>query len=180
MKVIALSGKIGAGKSHLANYIQKSYAYGRAFIFVKPIAESLKNFCVKYKLCNPYQKNDEWLPGLTNRTVLQEVGQLMKRYNPNIWLDMWLNSVNEHSRHSDIIIVDDIRFLKEIEYIKSHALGIFKLIRITNPNQPEEYHGCNDISETELDNYPFEYYYENVRGTEANFVEYLREEGILP
>jgi hypothetical protein len=95
---------------------------------------------------------------LTPRLLLQLLGTECGRdiIHPNIWI----NALFSKYKHRPMLeypswIITDVRFINEVEAIKERG-GI--IIRVNNPNvESTDIH----ISETELDNYPFDYIIEN-------------------
>jgi hypothetical protein len=121
-----------------------------------------------YNKYNVYSKNK-----LTPRLLLQLLGTECGRniIHPNIWINALFSKYKQTIpfdkifKQSDIEensnwgfpnwIITDVRFINEVEAIKERG-GI--VIRVNNPNvESTDRH----ISETELDNYPFDYIIEN-------------------
>lgn len=117
-----------------------------------------------YNKYNVYSKNK-----LTPRLLLQLLGTECGRniIHPNIWINALFgkykqrpvgkpyNDQNRRILEYPNWIITDVRFINEVEAIKERG-GI--IIRVNNPNvESTDRH----ISETELDNYSFDYIVEN-------------------
>jgi len=165
---IAVSGKMGVGKDYFAKHH-----------LIPFIENTLKQKCLVVSFADVIKLNvmvhnnitiDMLSGDKTNevRTLLREEGQGKKHvYGDDIWIrytkamgDLYM------ARGIDHIIITDLRFKNEYEFIKSMN-GI--VIRIDAPKRNErrlkkessnieQYNAlANHISETELDNMEFDY-----------------------
>lgn len=158
--IIGLSGKIGVGKSCLANMFLKKYPKYRKLSF----ADVLKKECseiFKYPLEWNYSEEGKqqvvryhyMLPTteMTIREILQWYGTDLKRaQNENYWVEKMEEKLFSIHMKPWNIVIDDIRFKNECELVKKYN-GI--MIRI-NPYpgwapRPGSYHR----SEIDLDDY---------------------------
>lgn len=181
--LIGISGKKGSGKDTLAKAfmikksceisfftkrLPKNNSYLEDFTVdeledysgwkIKKFATALKDICEivsgenfhsdDIKL-NTFKHLKSGGVSISNREALQYIGtDLFRNSFPNIWVDTLLKDYKETSNW----IVTDVRFLNEAEAIKK--LG-GTLIRIER--QQEKDSASEHISETELDNYVFDY-----------------------
>lgn len=90
------------------------------------------------------------------RTLLQVIGQAGRDYNINTWVNMCIGEINYCN--PDVVIIDDCRFQNEIARIKEEFSNV-KTIRVNRPNFKSDLtkEQLQDESETELDNYNFDY-----------------------
>jgi len=131
MKIIAFTGKFQSGKTTCANLIQNSVKLS----FAKPI----KDIAKIYFGWNG-DKDDK------GRRLLQVIGTNAGReYNSNIWVEkmheqLLHEKTFEESKNKDvdtIIIIDDLRFNNEAEFIIKWK-GI--IINITRPGYDGDAH----------------------------------------
>jgi hypothetical protein len=154
-KIIALSGKRGAGKTAAAQHLRDKHGFK-----IVSFAAKLKDTA---KLLHP--NIDRWhkerprpeLGGHTPREYYITLGSHERFYNP----DYWVTAALEDRDLKENIVIDDLRFENEAKYLKE--LGA-KLIRIERYEYLNIYgKNLDDPSETALDNYAFDYKIEACR-----------------
>lgn len=176
--IVGLSGKKQSGKSTIAN---KLALYDNCVRVA--FADALKEMCtnilgVPKSLVygSEDQKNESThivgLPpgprqytnrNLTGRELLQVLGtDVMREFYPGVWIDALFRRLARFKEtytlgtYSHTVVVDDVRFINEVEAIQNNG-GI--VIRLTRESP-----GCKDlhISEGELDGYKhFDYSVDN-------------------
>lgn len=104
--LIGITGLMGSGKSTVAAIIAKKYGFKRMRISgkMREIAQELELEIT--------------------RDFLQGIGEFMREFNDDVWVRYLSKKIRKSSKS---IIIDDIRRINEIEYLK--PLG-FKFIRI--------------------------------------------------
>ena len=105
---IAICGPVCSGKSFVSTYLTEKYHLQR-YAFgdkVKDIARDL--FKMNYK----------------DRHLLQTISDKMKEIDPDIWIKYVIHQIE----HTDNIIIDDLRFENEAQYL--HNIG-FIIIKLT-------------------------------------------------
>uniref|UniRef100_A0A6C0LYL1 Uncharacterized protein n=1 Tax=viral metagenome TaxID=1070528 RepID=A0A6C0LYL1_9ZZZZ len=185
--LIGLSGKMGSGKNYIAEkilpiilnkMITNIQYYYIAFGDQMKVEVGCRNKDLSYdSLFNEKTKEV--------RQMLQEYGTKNGRdkYGEDIWirsLSLWMEIYkNRTPNKNNIFIVTDVRFRNEAQWIKQHN-GI--LLRVNAPNRTAsrvKQEGSEDIqnhlSETDLDNYPFEYVINNDIEEQNNVLNKLRE-----
>lgn len=150
MKIIGISGKRESGKSTLAKYLEE-YSYKRTSL-ANPLKEMCKTLyglnddqvygCLK-ESPTQYKRTDGSF--YTPRDILIREGCLKRSINPDFWCEKL-----EHSIYEGLFVIDDIRFLNEINYFKK--LGA-KFVRLERSQEAIGKAALDDLSETELDNY---------------------------
>ena len=150
---IAISGKMCSGKSTLAdmliNFFQESYNINCIkYSFANGIYEIAKNVF--------YMKNKD-------RHLLQQIGEKMREIDKDIWIKKTINDI--YKNNDNHVIIDDLRFINELEYVKKHNFFTIRL-NISKYEQdsrimstyPDTYikhtNNLNNISEIDLDNIP--------------------------
>jgi hypothetical protein len=175
MKLIGLSGHMGCGKNYIAEQIIYPHFKSNNNILIIGFGDQMKNELYARDLSLQY---DDLYDHKTfeTRNKLQQYGTENGRdkYHPDIWirgLDIQIETFKRRSRGDCLIIVCDVRFINEAEYIKQKG-GI--LFRINSPNRsnnrylkeanndPIKYEQIkNHKSETELNDYKFDHLINN-------------------
>ena len=121
--IIAIFGKAGSGKSTLAQMFSIQLDAD-----IMPIASSLKEIATS-------SFNWDGKKDARGRKLLQDIGDVGRWYNPDIWLDKWLESCNIKEAGGlgleDVIVIDDIRIINELSYITNSFPGETICIKIT-------------------------------------------------
>jgi dephospho-CoA kinase len=104
--LIGITGHMGSGKSFLADYIVQQYQ------------------CKKCRLSGKMRDIATELQLEPTREFLQGIGKFMRDFDDDVWVRYVAEKVQNSS---DSIVIDDIRRLNEIEYLR--PIG-FKFIRI--------------------------------------------------
>lgn len=152
--ILMLSGHAGCGKDTACKLIEKNYVWVRRLSFadrLKKIAQALT-----------WDGNKD----IKGRKFLQDLGQVARAYNENVWADIVANDMDE----SGIAVITDFRFPNEAEVIKRRFNKVYT-IRITG-RSTDLGDNENDISEHALDDYKFDYYIDN-SGTMKEFEDKL-------
>lgn len=174
--IIGVSGKKRSGKDTFFNVLHK---YNSEYVNIK-FADKLKKICsILTGLPSKYfydAKNyniylETW--GMNIRQLMQKIGTDVFRNNFDE--DVWVKSFQE-SLNSNHIVVTDVRFLNEAEWIKKNGI----LIRIER--NYKSFEPDNHKSEIELDNYEnFDYIINNNSNVETficNIENTLKEIGL--
>ena len=149
-KVILISGKAQTGKDEAAKILNSKLNNSLIVHF----GDYVKYICSQYFGWDG--KKDE-----KGRETLQRIGtDVVRKRNPDFWIDIIHNFISVFKYDFDYIIIPDTRFKNEIEKTKllfpTITLRINGKIRgeITEEQQ-------RHISETELDDYSFDYIIDN-------------------
>ena len=190
-KILAFSGKIGSGKNYLSENQTFNYFRSRnKNVLIIAFADYLKTMCVvKERILYErlfHNKDEE------SRRTLQTRGMIERKEYDNIFIEVVeCNLRLAAERGVDIVIISDLRFKNEFEFLKNIGAT---LIRIDAPNRSIDkvLKECNGddkkasilfshISEIDLDSCnEFDYYlandYENENDISRelyNILEYL-------
>jgi hypothetical protein len=175
MKIIGVSGKMGSGKNYFSEKILYPNFKSSYNILIIGFGDLMKNELYARDTSIIY---DELYDHKTfeTRQKLQQYGTENGRdkYHEDIWvrgLDIQIETFNRRCGPNTLIIICDIRFPNEFEYVKSKG---GKNIRIESKNRSNDRYlreANNDKSkleiiknhrsETSLDNYIFDYTIKN-------------------
>jgi phosphomevalonate kinase len=167
MKLIGLSGKLGSGKNYIAEKIIAPYFQDKYNILIIGFGDQVKNELYARDLALTYdllydQKSYD------SRKKLQEYATEYgrDRYNQDMWirgLDMQIETFQKRSPKEVMILICDVRFVNEADYVKNKN-GL--LIKINSSNRTNSRYWkeadndqlkydniCNHKSEIDLDNY---------------------------
>lgn len=146
MQIIALSGKAGAGKTTVADYLVKEFGFKKINFKDALIAEmrvklpdTLREMGRFYHLTSitwqsrfpdvntPDEKLIDFLfqdkPPIM-RALMQNYGtEVVRAQDPQHWINAWQNKIKE----GDKVVVDDCRFLNEADAVKMNG---GKIIRV--------------------------------------------------
>lgn len=152
MYKIALLGKANTGKNTVADVIQSSTViehnqggYGRSQLaFADPIKENVRNmfpFLPRKWLYGASKFRNEIIVGavnedgepLTVRQAIIDEGTRGRKYNPNIWLDVFQHRFDKlATKRMGLVIVTDVRFRDEFDYLHDRDFYIVRVKRVTD------------------------------------------------
>jgi phosphomevalonate kinase len=167
MKLIGLSGKLGSGKNYIAEKIIAPYFKDKYNILIIGFGDQVKNELYARDLSLTYdslydQKSYE------SRKKLQEYATEhgREKYNEDMWIrgvDIQIETFCRRSSKEALVIICDVRFINEAEYIKSKNGLVFRIIspnrtnirynNESNNDQIKYNNICKHKSEIDLDNY---------------------------
>jgi uridine kinase len=153
---IAISGKMGSGKTTLANEIMHQFNTGHnGQSTMVSLGGGVKDVAHDYFLM-PKDVKD--------RSLLQQIGQQFRNIKENVWVDLMLNEVQgiKDSTPIELFICDDVRFQNELETLRADG---WMTIRLTVDEDEQKrrlesaygddwinhWEHKNEISETDLD-----------------------------
>jgi len=169
MRLIGISGKFMSGKDTLAEILSKQYEKIGKKTKILKFADSLKQICsilVGTDLVDQYTQDGKMkmnAANMTNGRLQQIVGTTLREHvNEKIWI---FPVIEYYKKNPDTVcIISDCRFKNEAEEIRKNG-GI--LIRINREILNDSFgRDRNHISETDLDDYPFDVVIENNRTVE--------------
>lgn len=153
---IGLIGKAGCGKDTVANYLQSQHFITRVAFADELKRKAMIDFGLTYeqvhgdekeKLISKYMKSP--------RQILQIMGTEWYR---TIYQDYWVEALDKILKAGAVrtrngIVISDVRFPNEVEFVKDN-MGI--IIRIIRPSQT--YITTNNhVSETAIDDFKADY-----------------------
>jgi len=122
MKLVAFCGYMGSGKSFCADYLVKNFGYTKVK-FATPLKDMLRALGLTERELEGDLKDKPcaFLNGATPRWAMQTLGTEWGRtlIHENLWGDLWQSEVERLLKDQTRVVVDDCRFLNEVERIKS-------------------------------------------------------------
>lgn len=151
MTVICISGKAQNGKDTTANFLKAGLEGADKSVLIIHYGDLVKYICSSYFNWNG--KKDE-----QGRSILQHVGtDVVRAKKPNYWVDFVIEFLKLFESQWDYVLIPDCRFPNEITAPQKnfHTLHV----RVTRPNfsSPLTEEQQNHVSETALDNFPYDY-----------------------
>lgn len=138
MELIALVGKKRSGKTTAATFIRNNHP-GLAYrdSFARPIKEHVE------RIFGPLDET----PKEVLRPVMQALGESLKaKFGRTVFIDQLKDRVKNMEHAADLVIIDDLRFPFEADWVRSQG---GKVIRIIRPELDSVVD--NHISETSVD-----------------------------
>lgn len=163
MKVICISGKAGSGKDTFAGFLKQALCDKGYKVLIAHNADLLKYICKTFFSWDG--NKDE-----RGRELLQHVGtDVIRAKQPDTWVNFIHMILKFFPSEWDFVLIPDVRFMNEISILsEDENLDVYTVrinrcrfvSKLTNEQK-------NHPSETELDDYPFDYYVKNVAGLET-------------
>lgn len=161
LKLILIGGKAEAGKTTTAEILkEKLEAYGKK-VLITHYGDLLKYICKAFFDWDG-KKNEK------GRTLLQYVGtDVIRELRPNYWVDFLEGIFILFNDEWDYVLIPDCRFHNECEILKNNGWDCttVRVNRIDHENSLTDEQRMHP-SETDLDNYVFDYYVNSESGIE--------------
>lgn len=146
---IGISGKMGSGKTTLSSGIIDAMS--------EPVARISMATPIKDLQDTIYKELGMELEGEKDRDLLIALGMWGRGKDADFWLNQAIQRASK-LMGTQIIICDDIRFENEAKWFKENGI----LMRINGEQRgPNVDHNTQNVTETALDNFPFDYYIDN-------------------
>lgn len=134
MRIIGIAGYKGSGKSTISNFFVQNYGCQR-LAFADPIKKMLAVLGLSDTQLYGADKEEPTpiLDGHTARYAMQTLGTEWGRMmiGPNLWINAWKHHADLFWRAhpKSAIVVDDVRFCDEADFIRGHGGVIIKVVR---------------------------------------------------
>lgn len=163
VKIIGLTGSAGSGKDTTANYIQQHVPGVHIRAFAGPLKEACK---ILFKLSNKqlYNLKEKEKPiarfnNMSPRQLMQFLGTdcLRKHISDTIFIDMMsaehdeLSVINDNSSDNSYMIITDMRFNNEAEWVKERGGLVVKIERNGVRTEHSEHASEQGISKDLID-----------------------------
>ena len=152
LKLVLISGKAESGKDTVAKIIENKV--NNKFAVITPhIADKVKSIA----------KEDFGWDGIKDekgRALLQLIGDGGRQYNPNIWINHFLEFLNNLKESNTLVLIPDVRYknevIKLVEWGNEKEIQVFR-VRVERPNYTNKLNEeqRKNSSETDLDNRGF-------------------------
>ena len=155
--LVAMTGKAGAGKTTLANYLVNHYGYVK-FSFATALKqllwEAYGNSDISTGLIVSKVQDYSTSYGLkSGRELMQQFGTLFReQIDADFWIKIVDNKIARYERdkmYQPDIVIDDLRFMNEAEWVCRHNGIIIRLEDAPHTVRTEEWN--KHISEMEQD-----------------------------
>lgn len=150
--IIGLSGKMGTGKTTLANMLCEAIPGAVRMSFADAVREEVAKhfgFPIDYVCSQGFKQHHHQVGGIvmSGRELLQWWGTGVRRKaDPHYWTDEMVNRIAVSME--SVIIIDDVRFEDELAVVRGHRGHHFRLMP---HEQWQAGPNANHASETDLD-----------------------------
>ncbi len=165
--VIGISGKKRSGKDTVAEIIMATHSNSVKYSFAAPLKAQVAMACnVSLDFIDKNKDNF--------RLILQGWGTDFRRklYGENYWIDKTDDAISRFGNFKHIIL-PDVRFENEYDYVKSKGGIVIRVNRTRDENNCKPYVD-NHSSEISLDNFKFDYTIDN-NGTIEELIEKVKQ-----
>jgi len=151
MQIILISGKAQNGKDSFAKILKQKLEQYNNKVLITHYGDP-----VKFLATNLFNWNGE--KDKYGRTLLQKVGtDIVRTQNPNFWVDFIIDILKLFKDEWDYVLIPDCRFKNELtRYGEEWDTTTVRVNRLNFENNLT-YEQKDHPSETELDNYHFDY-----------------------
>ena len=148
--IICICGKAGSGKSTVGDYFFNLFNEYGSKVIVSPYTKYLKKYIsdITGNIVDNNYKPRDLLQNLSNELIKNIM------HDKDFFVRREIEDINFYSYFFDVIIIDDVRFPREIEIIKEKFSNVISVgIYRNNYDNNLTLKPKNDITETSLDNY---------------------------
>ena len=156
MKVILISGKAEHGKDTVAEIMEKQLTENGYRVLIAHYGDLVKYICTKF-----FSWNGE--KDIVGRSLLQRVGtDVIRKQNENYWVGFIADILQFFPNEWDYVLIPDCRFPNEVDEIRRRNFDT-TYIRVVRHNHISRLTAeqLRHPSETALDTYPADYYFNN-------------------
>lgn len=146
MQIFLIAGKSGSGKDEIAKIIKNYYEKNDKKVVITGFSKYIKLFAME--ILDWDGKNPK------PRKFLQDFGVEARKSNERIFINRMLEDIILYQKYCDILVIADVRLIKEIEILKREVTDVYTIHVIADKSknkltEEEQRH----ITEIELDNY---------------------------
>lgn len=175
-RIILIGGKKGSGKDYIADRLLATLPNAK----ILHIADSLKKFVCRWgdfylnDIEELKNRDDVMIPVGTQtknmRQILQDTGtELKKTFGQDIFIRETIKTIESCSAEN--IIIPDFRFHVELDELIAHNFSLTDNIRTIKVYNDNVKHNDNHVSENQLNDFQFQYNYNNTTRDPKQFKE---------
>jgi len=127
MKLVGLVGRLGSGKTTVADYLEEQYGFSRVK-FADPLKDMLRAIGLTEDHIEGHLKEEpcDLLMGQTPRHAMQTLGTEWGRncLHPNLWVRLWA----ERAGTKRMVVTDDCRFPNEMDMIRINGGLLIRIV----------------------------------------------------
>ena len=169
--IILIAGKARSGKNTVSKILESEFIKEKKEVIISPYTKYLKEYIHNITNWNIEDENNkprDLLQKLSSELIKGKLGL------ENIFINRQIEDIKIYSYFKDVIIINDVRFPKEIDTIKNVFTNVVSIqVKRSNYISGLTKEQLQDVTETSLDNYNnFDYIIEN------DDIELLKEDTI--
>ena len=169
--IILIAGKARSGKNTVSKILESEFIKEKKEVIISPYTKYLKEYIHNITDWNIEDENNkprDLLQKLSSELIKEKLGL------ENIFINRQIEDIKIYSYFKDVIIINDVRFPKEIDTIKNIFSNVVSIqVKRSNYISGLTKEQLQDVTETSLDNYNnFDYIIEN------DDIELLKEDTI--
>lgn len=148
--IICICGKSGAGKSTIAGIIYRLFSNEGKKVILSPYTKYLKKYIsdITGNSVDDNNKPRDLLQDLSNELIKDTLG------DNDFFVRRQMEDINFYSYFFDVIIINDVRFPREIDLLKEKYSNVISIgVYRNNYDNSLTYKQKNDVTEISLDNY---------------------------
>lgn len=148
--IICICGKASSGKSTVSKYLEDMFKSDNKRVIVSPYTKYLKKYIsdVMGIIVDDKNKPRDLLQQFSSEIIKGELK------DSDFFIRRQIEDINFYSYFMDVILIDDVRFPREIEVLKDKYLYVYSIgVERNNCVSNLTYEQKNDITEISLDNY---------------------------
>lgn len=158
--IILIAGKARSGKNTVSKILESEFIKEKKEVIISPYTKYLKEYIHNITDWNIEDENNK------PRDLLQKLSSELIRGKlglENIFINRQIEDIKIYSYFKDVIIINDVRFPKEIDTIKNVFTNVVSIqVKRSNYISGLTKEQLQDVTETSLDNYNnFDYIIEN-------------------
>lgn len=169
--IILIAGKARSGKNTVSKILESEFIKEKKEVIISPYTKYLKEYIhniTDWNIEDEDNKPRDLLQKLSSELIKEKLGL------ENIFINRQIEDIKIYSYFKDVIIINDVRFPKEIDTIKNIFTNVVSIqVKRSNYISGLTKEQLQDVTETSLDNYNnFDYIIEN------DNIELLKEDTI--
>ncbi len=158
--IILIAGKARSGKNTVSKILESEFIKEKKEVIISPYTKYLKEYIHNITDWNIEDENNkprDLLQKLSSELIKGKLGL------ENIFINRQIEDIKIYSYFKDVIIINDVRFPKEIDTIKNVFTNVVSIqVKRSNYISGLTKEQLQDVTETSLDNYNnFDYIIEN-------------------